>query len=131
LSAPRGVRRLWALHEARLAYITAEHLPGGCFFANAQFEYDAKPGPVRERLAEVLAEWLELIERLASEAVAAGELPAGFDARQLAFEINAFGAATVYQSRLLPATEAAAMARSAVLRRLRVACVDPTLLPDE
>jgi AcrR family transcriptional regulator len=131
LSAPRGVRRLWTLHEARLAYITAADLPGGCFFANAQFEYDAKPGPVRERLAEVLAEWLALIERLAVEAVAVGELPAGFDTRQLAFEINAFGAATVYQSRLLPATEAAALARTAVLFRLRAACPDPSLLPEE
>lgn len=128
---PLGVRRLWALHEARLVYITAEDLPGGCFFANAQFEYNAKPGPVRDRLAEILREWLALIERLANEAIAVGELPPDFDARQLAFEINAFGTATVYLSRLLPATKAASLARTAVLRRLRAACTDPTLLPEE
>jgi AcrR family transcriptional regulator len=131
LRAPRGVRRLWALHEARLAYVTADDLPGGCFFVNTQFEYDAKSGPVRDRLAEVLGEWLGLLERLVDEAVAAGELPAGTDSRQLAFEINAFGTATVYQSRLAPGTDAAALARTAVLGRLRTACPDPGLLPAE
>lgn len=131
MKVPPGIRRLWRLHEARLVYITAEDLPGGCFFANAQFEYNAKPGPVRDRLAEVLREWLALIERLTFEAIAAGELPADFDARQLAFEINAFGTATVYQSRLLPGTAAASLARAAVLRRLRAACPDPRLLPEE
>lgn len=131
MAAPRGIRRLWALHEARLAYIIAVDLPGGCFFTNAQFEYDAKPGPVRERLAQVLTEWLALIERLADEAVAAGELIPAVDPRQLAFEINAFGTATVYQSRLLPATEAASLARTAVLHRLRALCCDPILLPEE
>jgi AcrR family transcriptional regulator len=128
---PPGIRRLWALHEARLDYITADDLPGGCFFANAQFEYSAKPGPVRERLAKILRDWLALIERLATDAVDAGELPVDFDTRQLAFEINAVGTATVYQSRMLPGTGAASAARKAVLLRLRAACTDPTLLPEE
>jgi AcrR family transcriptional regulator len=131
LQAPAGVRRLWALHEARLAYLTSGNLPGGCFFTNTQFEYDAKPGPVRERLAEVLADWLALLERLAADAVRAGELAADTDLRQLAFEIHAMGTATVYQSRLLPGSDCPTLARNAVLRRLRTACPDPTLLPKE
>ncbi len=129
MAQPAGVGRLWKLHEARLEYIGDDKLPGGCFFVNAQYEYDARTGPVRDRLAEVLGEWLALIERLATEAVAAGELAADVDVPQLAFEINAVGAATVYQSRLLPGSEAMSRARAAVLTRLRSACTDPELLP--
>jgi AcrR family transcriptional regulator len=129
LERPPGVGRLWTLHEARLDYIADDSLPGGCFFVNAQFEYDAKTGPVRDRLAEVLDEWLALIARLADEGVAAGDLHPELDTRQLAFEINAIGAATVYQSRLLPGSSAMTLARTAVLTRLRAVCVDPTLLP--
>lgn len=131
VQAPRGVRRLWSMYELWLGYITTYELPGGCFFTNAQFEFDARPGPVRDRLAEVLTEWMDFIERLAAEAVAAGELTADIDPGQLAFEINAAGVATVYQSRLLPAIDAARRARTAVLRQLRAACPDPTLLPEE
>jgi AcrR family transcriptional regulator len=129
LTRPAGVGRLWALHEARLDYIAADELPGGCFFVNAQFEYDAKTGPVRDRLAEVLEEWLALIGRLADEGVAVGDLHPDLDTRQLAFEINAVGAATVYQSRLLPGSSAMTLARTAVLTRLRAVCTDPALLP--
>lgn len=131
LRAPRGIRRLWALHESRLAYIDSSALPGGCFFTNAQFEFDARPGPVRDRLAEVLSEWMTLIERLTREAVQAGELTAGTDPGQLAFEFNAAGVAAVYQSRLLPHDQILTYARAAVLRRLRGACTDPSLLPEE
>src|SRR5215472_19159421 len=40
LSAPRGVRRLWALHERRLAFYAAGTLPGGCFFVATMAEFD-------------------------------------------------------------------------------------------
>lgn len=131
LRKPRGVRRLWALHEARLAFYSAAVLPGGCFFAKAQFEYNARPGAVRDRVAEVRSEWMALVERLVAEAVAAHELRADVDPRQLAYEIDALGLATVLQSRLLSPDAAYAHARRAVLDRLRASCPDPTLLPED
>jgi AcrR family transcriptional regulator len=36
LAAPRGVRRLWALHECRLAFYAAGTLPGGCWATRAR-----------------------------------------------------------------------------------------------
>src|SRR3954469_6647440 len=51
LRTPRGVRRLWALHDHRLGFYESGALPGGCFFANAHFEFNARPGEVRDRLA--------------------------------------------------------------------------------
>lgn len=131
LRAPRGIRRLWALHEARLAFYSAAVLPGGCFFANAKFEYNARLGPVRDRLAEASADWMALVERLAAEAVAAGELSAEVDVRQLAYEIEALGLTAVMQSRLLSPEAAYRFARRGVLDRLLALCPDPTLLPED
>src|SRR6266540_2298807 len=51
-----------------------------------------------QRLAGALDDYHRLLERLIREAVDAGELPADVDAGQLAFEINAIGTATVYES---------------------------------
>jgi AcrR family transcriptional regulator len=130
LGEPRGVRRLWALHERRLRFYADAVLPGGCFFGNAEFEYNARPGVIRDRLATAFAEWLTLIERLAAEAVAAGELAAGTDPRQLAYEIESLGLAAVMQSRLLSPDAVYPLARRAVLDRLRGLCPDPTLLPE-
>lgn len=131
LAEPRGLRRLWAAHERRVADIARTDLPGGCFFTNAQFEYDARPGLVRERLAAALDEWHELLERLIAEAVQAGELRPDVDAGQLAFEINALGTAAVYESRLLSSPHIFRYARGAVLHRLRDLSPYPDLLPKE
>jgi AcrR family transcriptional regulator len=131
LHAPKGVRRLWALHEARFAFYAGSVLPGGCFFANSGFEYSVRPGPVRDRLVEELAGWLGLIERLVREAVQAGELDWPGDPRQLAFELDAIGMALVYTSLLFEPIEAHQRARAAVLGRLRALCPDPDLLPEE
>jgi AcrR family transcriptional regulator len=130
LAAPRGVRRLWALHERRMAFYHSQTLPGDCFFANTEFEYGVRPGVVRDRLAAALREWLDLVERLAAEAVAAGELVATVDPAQLAFEVDAMGVASVMQSRLLDRAAVHRSARAGVLGRLRALCTDPTLLPE-
>jgi AcrR family transcriptional regulator len=131
LRAPRGVRRLWALHEARLAFYAGWVLPGGCFFAHSGFEFSVRPGPVRDRIIVALADWLELVERLVREAVEAGELAWTGEPAQLAFEIDAAGMAMVYMSRLFfdPDT-VLRRARTAVLGRLRALCPDPALLPE-
>jgi AcrR family transcriptional regulator len=129
LRAPHGVRRLWALHERRIRFYADGTLPGGCFFANAEFEYNAKPGVVRDRLAEAFRDWISMIERMVAEAVEAGELT-DVDPRQLAYEIESLGLTAVMQSRLL-SDAAYTYARRAVLARLRSLCPDPNLLPEE
>lgn len=129
LREPRGIRRLWALHQARLDFYAGGLLPGGCFFANAEFEFNARPGVLRDRLAEEFGHWMGLIERLATEAIENGELVA-VDPRQLAYEIESLGLTAVIQSRLL--TDIAYLfARRAVLDRLRSLATDPTLLPKD
>ncbi|WP_433211457.1 TetR/AcrR family transcriptional regulator [Dactylosporangium sp. CS-047395] len=130
LRAPRGVRRLFALHEHRLADIASGALPGGCFFGTAQFAFAARTGPVHERLAVALEHWHVLLERLIAEAVELGELRPDTDAGQLSFELNALGTAAVYESRLLAAPLVYAHARTAALERLRGLSPVPNLLPE-
>ncbi len=131
LQRPKGVRRLFAMHESRLRFYADGVLPGGCFFANAQYEYDARTGPVRDRLAEVSAEWLAALERLGREAVELNELKADTDLELLAFSVDAAGTTAVYRSRLHEPERTYALSRAAVLRLLRPLLTDPTLLPEE
>ncbi|WP_433283775.1 TetR/AcrR family transcriptional regulator [Micromonospora sp. CA-244673] len=130
LRAPRGVRRLRALHEARIGFYAARVLPGGCFFANTEFEYNARPGPVRDRLAEAFSRWSTFLERLVREAVELGELPADLDVPLLAYEIDALGISAAMRSRLLDPDVTYRHARQGLLNRLRALCPDPTLLPE-
>lgn len=131
LAAPRGVRRLWALHEYRLAFYAAGVLPGGCFFVATQAEFDDRPGPVRDAIASAIADWHDLIKTVAAQAVELGELREDTDVGQLAFEIEALGAAVVISLRLFHAKQVGAQARKAVLDRLRALSPIPELLPKE
>ncbi|RIV32608.1 TetR/AcrR family transcriptional regulator [Micromonospora radicis] len=130
LRAPRGVRRIHALHEARIDFYATRVLPGGCFFATTEFEFNARPGAVRDRLAVAFADWTAFLERLVDEAVALGELPAGVNAGLLAYEIDSFGIAAAMRARLFDPETTYRHARRAVLDRLRGLCPDPILLPE-
>jgi AcrR family transcriptional regulator len=131
LAKPRGVRRLWALHEGRLAYYTSGALPGGCFFVASRAEFDDRPGPVRDALTAAIDGWWAFIQRAAEQAVELGELRPGTDAAQLAFEIDALGEGAVTSARLHSLEQGAAFARRAVLDRLRILSPTPHLLPGE
>lgn len=130
LAEPRGVRRLWALHERRLDFYAAGVLPGGCFFAATEAEFDDRPGPVHDTLAEAVGGWMNLLTTVAAQAIELGELPEQADPAQLAFEIEALGAAVVTSGRLLRERHRLAHARRAVLDRLRVLSPVPELLPE-
>ncbi|HMD56768.1 MAG TPA: TetR/AcrR family transcriptional regulator [Solirubrobacteraceae bacterium] len=97
LAAPEGPARLRATLAAWLDYFRRDVFPGGCFFQAASLEFDGRPGPVRDRVVEVMEQWLEWLTELARRAgLAEGEDPA-----QLAFELNAIGLATNWQRQLL------------------------------
>src|SRR5262245_187615 len=87
--APPGVRRLLAACDACLSRIERRVFPGGCFFAVAAADVGTRPGAVRDAVAAQQRDWTDLLERLAREAMEAGELEPGIDAAQLAFELNA------------------------------------------
>jgi AcrR family transcriptional regulator len=90
LAAGPGIRRLHALCESFLSYLERGVFPGGCFFASAMAEFDAKAaGPVRDRIAQCQAQWMDTLERATADAQAAGELHTSTDRQQFAFELEA------------------------------------------
>jgi AcrR family transcriptional regulator len=131
LTEPRGVRRLWAVHNRRLDFYEAALLPGRCFFANAHFEFNARPGAVHDRLAAELREWMGFLTSLATDAVAAGELRAGTDPGDLAYEAESLGVCAVMQASVLGADVTFRHARRALLDHLRAVLTDPTILPEQ
>jgi AcrR family transcriptional regulator len=88
-SAPEGAARLASQCEAYLSYVERRVFPGGCFFASAAAELDARHGPVRDRVAAVRQAFADRLADLVREAQRCGELDAARDPRQLAFEIDA------------------------------------------
>ena len=129
LAAPRGVRRLWAVHDRRLAFYETGRLPGGCFFANANFEYNARPGAISERLAVQLTDWMTFLTGLAAAAIALGDLRSSTDAAAMAYETESLGVCAVMQAPVLgPVTFR--HARRALLEHLRALATDPSLLPE-
>lgn len=101
LQAGRGYPRLLAICQSWISYVRRNVFPGGCFFAAASFEFDGRPGPVRDRIATLMDEWIEAIERAVRAARDEGHIRTDADPQQIAFEINAlfFGANFAYQLR--------------------------------
>ena len=88
-AAPVGVARVWALSEEFLAHLERGVFPGGCFFASVAAEVDTRPGLVRDRIFEVIADWVGALAEAVAGAQAAGEIDPTEDPEQLAFEIDA------------------------------------------
>jgi AcrR family transcriptional regulator len=101
LKAARGYPRLLAICRSWLDYIKRDVFPGGCFFAAASFEFDGRPGPIRDAVVAAMDVWLDALEKAIRMAKEEGHIDRGVDVKQLAFEINAifFGANFSYQMR--------------------------------
>ncbi len=85
----QGLRLLWALSDEFISHLRREVFPGGCFFAAVGAEFSGHPGRVRERVVGFTLDWLGELEAAATQARAAGELPASPEPQQLAYEVDA------------------------------------------
>jgi AcrR family transcriptional regulator len=106
-----GLPRLLAIARRWSEFLGDCPFPGGCFLTAASFEFDDRPGPVRDRVREALALWLRVL--------AADARRAGFDdPNQVAFELNAIAMGTNHAVRLQEDPVAATRCRSAMERVL-------------
>jgi AcrR family transcriptional regulator len=117
-AAPRGVARVWALCDHMVDYAERQVFPGGCFFAATSFEFNHKPGPVRDRILEMISSWLSYLEHAIEQAQAAGELADAPSAHELAFQLDAFAQASNAQYQLFRDPAVFAEARRAIRERL-------------
>ncbi|MEU4693655.1 TetR/AcrR family transcriptional regulator [Actinoplanes sp. NPDC023714] len=125
---PPGLRRLWAVHDSRLAFYESGVLPGGCFFANAHFEFNARPGVIRDRLAAELRDWMTFLTRTAADAVERGEVRDTVSPEGLAYHTESLGVCAVMQAPTLGTAPTFRQARAALRDHLRSIATDPSFL---
>ena len=117
--ATKGLGRVWKLCDIWLGHVQKGVFRGGCFFAAAAAEFDSRPGPVRDRIAEIMKEWLSTLSNTIVDAQKAGELLKSVDPTQLAFEFNALELGANWAFQLYGDLSAFTRAREAMLDRLR------------
>jgi hypothetical protein len=95
--------------------------PGGCFFAAAMAEFDARPGVVRDTIAALQRQWLDMLEGAAGDGIGAGELDGSIDPIQLAFELEAAMLSANWYFHLYSDARFFALSRSAIRRMISAA----------
>jgi AcrR family transcriptional regulator len=117
-AAPRGVARVWALCDRMVDYSERQVFPGGCFFACTSFEFNNRPGPVRDRIEEMMRSWLSYLEHAVEQAQEAGELDPQLSAREVAFQLDAFAQSANAQFQLFRDERIFEEARRAIRDRI-------------
>ena len=97
---PRGLPRVRALFEHWMRFTSAE-LDSGCIFISGAVEFDDRPGPVRDALAEAVGAWIDAMTRAVAQAGEQGHLLASADPRQISFESHALILALHYEARFM------------------------------
>lgn len=115
-TAQPGIPRLRALLDAYFQYVRDRAERGGCFFTAASLEFDDRPGPVRDRIAAVLAARTAFVEESLKEARKKRQIKG--DLPQLAFEVIALTLGANVEFQLLRDPKVFARARVALERRL-------------
>lgn len=97
---PRGLPRLRALFANWMRRTSAE-IDSGCIYISGAVEFDDRPGPVREALAESVNIWQAAMVRAIVQAREEGHLRADIDEQQVAFNIHGLILALHYEARFL------------------------------
>jgi AcrR family transcriptional regulator len=119
IAAPKGMPRLWSLIDHWLALVEKRVFEGGCFFTAASFEFDGRLGVVRDRIAEIMHEWIDCITSSVKKAQEAGHLDPKVDATRLAFEFHAIAIGAHWAHQLLEDRQAYSRARMMALEKIR------------
>jgi hypothetical protein len=130
LAHPPGLPRLLRLCEGWLDYSERRVFPGGCFFYSVGAEFDARPGRVRDALADAKRDWLDLYRRTIRDAQQLHQLHPDVDPARLAFELDALATAANSAALLLNDEGAYELARGSIRARLLDLATDPSSLSD-
>ncbi len=114
LSQKRGLPRLRAIAHGWFDWVRENRY--GCPLLASVNEYDARPGPQRDRVVAFMDQWRGITARAISLAVETQELRADTDARQFAFEILGITLALNQDTRLFDPKQARAQADRALER---------------
>lgn len=96
----RGMPRLQALFARWVKRVSVE-LDSGCIYISGAVEFDDRPGPVRDALADMVRAWHQALERAIRLAMDAGHLLPDTDASQILFELHGLILALHHDARFL------------------------------
>lgn len=113
---PRGLPRLEAILDRWVAFLARE-MTRGCIMIAGAVEYDDVPGPLRDKMVEIISGWKRELIAAIKQSVAERHLRPRVDAQQLVFEIYGLMLAMHQDARLLRSADSARRARAG-LRRL-------------
>lgn len=111
MNLPRGLPRVRALFANWMKRVAIE-IQSGCIFISGAVEFDDRPGPVRDALANSVQAWLAALHRAVVQAKLEGHLNSGADEAQIAFEIHGLILALHYEARFLKTPSAMARANT-------------------
>ncbi len=115
MQQPRGLARLQALIDNWMTLSTHE-ITQGCIYMSGAFEYDDRPGPVRDALVQSLSTWRMALVRACCQAVENGQMSQQTDAEQLVFELMGLMLALHHDARFLKRPEASERAARGMAR---------------
>ncbi|MDH3596698.1 MAG: TetR/AcrR family transcriptional regulator [Rhodospirillales bacterium] len=97
----KGIDRLRALFENLLDWTEKGGIRGGCIFLAAAVELDDREGLAREFLVESQLNWLRTLTKAVQRTVREGDLGAGVNSQDFAYEIHGIYLAYHQAKRLL------------------------------
>jgi hypothetical protein len=100
LREARGLPRLRALFERWVKRVSVE-LDSGCIYISGAVEFDDRPGPVRDALAQMVRAWHAALERAIRLAVDQQHLKPDTDVMQMLFELHGLILALHHDARFL------------------------------
>jgi len=112
----RGEPRIRTMFELWLTWEEGRVTPGGCPFVSASWEYDDRPGPVRDAVVSAQRDWVGSVATSAQIAIDEGHFRTELDTVQFAFELYGIFLSFHLYHRLLGDPEARDRARAAFER---------------
>lgn len=100
IAEERGLPRLRALFDRWVRRVSVE-LDSGCIYISGAVEFDDRPGPVRDALAQMVRTWHAALQRAIEQAVEKGHLRVDTDPTQLLFEVHGLILALHHDARFL------------------------------
>lgn len=101
IKAKRGLPRLRTMFAHWVDWTIASGLPGGCILISAAYEYDDRPGPIRDAVVRQQRLGVSILEKAVQLAVDEGHLRADTDVQQFAFEMFGLVMVNHHHRRLL------------------------------
>ena len=112
----RGEPRIRAMFELWLIWEEGRVNPGGCPFVTASWEYDDRPGPVRDAVVAAQRDWVGTVATSGQIAVDEGHFRSDLDTESFAFDLYGIFLSFHLYFRLLNDPESRQRARTAFER---------------